>query len=186
MDYDEEYAPQVSGHEIEGGFAFTVKVRPPREEDIADALARSMLASYGTSKDLQFAVADRFESLCRELVDEAAKAAIAEAIAAPRQRTDEFGNPVGEAISFQQMIAMQVKAWQDETVDTYDGKPKKKDAYSSDRVVTRAEYLVRAVGAAEFAKLAKEEVAKVRADAKALVMATIKNTVADALRDLAK
>ncbi len=185
-EYDDDYAPQVSGHEIEGGYAFTVKVRPPEQADIADALARAMMHNYSTSKALSDAVADRFYALVREAVDEAAKQAIADAMSTPRQRTDEFGNPVGEALSFQQMIAAQVKAWQEETVATYDGKPKKKDPYSSSAVVTRAEYLVRQVGAQEFEKLAKSEVALIKKQATERVSETIKSTVAASLQALAK
>jgi len=185
-EYDDDYAPQVSGHEIEGGYAFTVKVRPPHQEDIADALARAMMHNYSSSKALSDAVADRFYTLVRETVDEAAKQAITDAMLAPRQRTDEFGNPVGESLSFQQMIAAQVKAWQEETVATYDGKPKKKDPYSSNAVVTRAEYLVRQVGAQEFEKLAESEVALIKKQATERVSQTIKNTVAASLQALAK
>ena len=185
-EYDDDYAPQVSGHEIEGGYAFTVKVRPPHQEDIADALARAMMHNYSTSKVLSDAVADRFYALVRETVDEAAKQAITDAMLVPRQRTDDFGNPVGDAVSFQQMIAAQVKAWQEETVDTYDGKPKKKDSYSNDRIVTRSEYLIRQVGASEFEKLAKAEVALIKKQATERVSATIKNTDAASLQALAK
>jgi ribosomal protein L16 Arg81 hydroxylase len=185
MDYDDEYTPQVTGHETETGYAFSVNVKPPTQEEIADALARRMMHDYTSSTSLTNAVADRFYALVRETVDAAAMAAISDAMLAPRQRTDEFGNPVGEAVSFQQMIAAQVKAWQDETVSTYDGKPKKKDHYSDD-VVTRAEYLVRMVGASDFAKLAKAEVALVKTQASTLVTNTIKNTVAEALKALAK
>ena len=185
MSYDDEYAPQVIGHETENGYAFSVNVRPPTQEEIADALARRMMHDYTSSTALTNAVADRFYALVRETVDAAAMEAITDAMQAPRQRTDEFGNPVGEAVSFQQMIAAQVKAWQEETVSTYDGKPKKKDAYNSD-VVTRSEYLVRMVGASEFAKMAKTEVALVKAQASKLVTDTIKKTVADSLQALAK
>lgn len=186
MMYDEEEAPLVSGHETEDGFAYTVKVRPPTREDIADALARAMLYDYKESAALRAAVGDRVALLVREAVDDAAKAAIAEAMGAARQPTDEFGQPVGEPVTLAGMIAAQVKAWQEETVDTYDGKPKKADPYSNGRVVTRKEYLLRQVGASEFEKLAKEEVAKVRTEAKAKIDATIKAAVASAIQVLAK
>ena len=186
MSYDDDYVPQVTGHQTEHGFAFTVEVRPPNPDDIAEALARRMLAEYGTGDKIKVMVANRFAELVRELVDERAKEAIAEAMGIARQPTDEFGNPVGTAKTFAQMLGEQVKAWQEETVDTYDGKPKKADAYSRDRVVTRSEYLVRQVGADEFSKLAKDEVAKVRAEAKARIDATIRQSVAAAIQALAK
>lgn len=186
MNYDDEFSPQVSGHETEDGFAFTVKVAPPSREDIADALANAMLRNYTESTALKNTVADRVAQLVREYVDNAAREVIADAMLAPRQRTDEFGNPVGEAISFQKMLADQVQSWQEETVDSYDGKPKKPDSYSPQRVITRAQYLVRQVGAAEFEKLAKAEVAKVQSEARALVSKTIKDTVAASLQALVK
>lgn len=182
--YDDDYTPQVTGHETEHGFAFTVEVRPPNPDDITDALARRMVSDYTMGQAMRSAVEERFSQLVREAVDDMAKAAISEAMQAPRQRTDEYGNPVGDPVSFQQMIAAQVAAWQEETVD-YQGNPKRRDAYSRD-VSTRFEHLVRQVGAAEFAKLAKEEVAKVRVSAKALLENTIKDTVAKSLSDLVK
>ena len=185
-DYDDDYVPQVTGHQTERGFAFTVEVRPPNQDDIAEALARRMVNEYSTSTALKAAVSQRFYELIRETVDTAAKAAIDDAMNAPRQRTDEFGNAIGEAKTFAQIIGEQVKAWQDETVDTYDGKLKKPDAYGNkDRIVTRTEYLIRQVGAAEFEKLAKEEVAKIRTEAKARIDATIKASVAAAISTLA-
>lgn len=183
---DDEYVPQVSGHETENGFAFTVEVRPPSQEEICEALARRMAAEYSVGEKMRVAVSQRFSELVREMVDEVARSAIQDALLAPRQRTDEFGNPVGDPLSFQQMIAAQVAAWQEETVDRHDGKPKKADSYSRSNVITRSEYLVQQVGAHEFEKLAKEEVGKVRVQAKALVESTIKNTVAASLSAMAK
>lgn len=183
--YDDEEGPLVSGHATDDGFAYTVKVRPPSREDIADALARAMIHDYKESSALRALVTDRVAALVREAVDDAAKAAIAAAMGAARQPTDEFGNPVGEPVTLAGMIATQVKAWQDETVDTYDGKPKKADPYSNGRTVTRREYLVRQVGSQEFEKLAKEEVQKVRTEAKARIDATIKGAVASAIQSLA-
>lgn len=186
MSYDDDYVPQVTGHQTERGFAFTVEVRPPSEEDICEALARRMAAEFAVGEKLKTAIVARFQELVREMVDEAARNEIATAMLAPRQRTDEYGNPVGDPLSFQQMIAAQVAAWQDETVDRYDGKPKKTDNYNRGNVMPRSEYLVRQVGASEFEKLAKEEVAKVRAQAKQLVETTIKSAVASSLTAMAK
>jgi len=182
---DDEYAPQVTGHQTENGFAFTVEVRPPSSEDICDALARRMAADYGSAA-IKAEVAERFSELVREMVDDVARAEIQSAMQTPRQRTDEFGNPVGEPLSFQQMIAAQVAAWQAETVDRHDGKPKKSDSYNRSHIIPRSEYLVRQVGVHEFEKLAKEEVAKVRAEAKQLVENTVKSAVAASLAAMAK
>ncbi len=186
MSYDDEYTPQVTGHATEQGFAFTVEVRPPSEEDICEALARRMADDYSVGEKMRAAVVDRFCELVREMVDDAARTEIQAALQTPRQRTDEFGNPVGEPLSFQQMIAAQVAAWQGETVDPHDGKPKRSEAYNRSNVILRSEYLVRQVGAREFEKLAKEEVAKVRANAKQLVDSTIKAAVTNSLSALAK
>jgi hypothetical protein len=186
MAYDDDYEPQVSGHTTENGFAFTVEVRPPSEEAICDALARRMAADYGLSKDLNALVADRVAELIREAVDDAAKAAIQQLLDEPRQRTDSFGNPEGEPMSFRKMLTAEVVSWQDETVSRHDGKPKKADSYNRSDVVTRKEYLVRQVGAEEFEKLAKAEVAKVKQEAKARVERTIQGAVASAISSLAK
>lgn len=185
MSYDDDYTPEVTGHQTEHGFAFTVEVRPPNPDDITEALARRMLAEYSSGDKIKKMVANRFAELVRELVDERAKEAISEAMGMSRQPTDEFGNPVGAAKTFAQMLGEQVKAWQEETVDQYNGQRKAKDAYSNNNVITRSQYLIRQVGAHEFEKLAKEEVQKVRADAKRNIDATIKASVASAIQALA-
>lgn len=164
------------------GIELTLSIMPPTDEQIADSIARRYCADYSVSEALQAAISDRFDVLIRHAVDAAAKGAIERAMAATRQKTDEFGNPIGEPQTFAGMIGAQVKAWQEETVDS-DGRPKAKDRYSS-YVFTRAEWLVRQVGAEEFAKIAKEEVAKVKLAAKASIDSAIKNAVAAAISGL--
>ena len=190
MSYDEDYegepeprvTAQVNGNTIEASICLAI----PTADEIADAFARRMYADYSAGKDLRAAAAERFEALVSEAVDNAAKEAIAEALGAPRQPTDEFGNPVGPARTFAQMIGEQVKAWQDQTVDPYDGKPKTSRDFGGSNVIKRSEYIVRQVGAAEFEKAAKEAVVAVRADAKARIESTIKSAVASSLAALSK
>lgn len=182
--YDDDYTPTVTGHETEHGFAFTVEVLPPNPDDIAEALARRMVAEYSVGDKLRKAVSDRVSELIRELVDAEATRVITEQLILPRQPTDTFGTPVGEPKSFAQLIGEQVKAWQEETVDPHTGVVKKKDSYNS--VITRAQWLVRQAGAAEFAKEAKEAVQAVRNDAKANITFAIKNAVGDALAGILK
>jgi hypothetical protein len=188
MSYDDEEGeptPRVSA-EVEGdAIKATFSIGMPTTEEVADAFARRMYADYSAGKDLRAAAADRFGDLISEAVDDAAKKAIADALAAPRQPTDEFGNPTGPARTFAQLIGEQVKAWQDQTVDPYNGSPKAGGGYNSN-VITRAQYLVRQVGAAEFEKQAKEAVAAVRTEAKAMVETSIKQAVASSLSALSK
>ena len=185
-DDDYEPAPRVSA-EVEGdAIKATFSIGMPTTEEIADAFARRMYAEYTAGKELRAAAADRFEALISAAVDDAAKTAIADALATPRQPTDEFGNPTGPARTFAQMIGEQVKAWETQTVDPYQGTPKSASAYDSKNVITRAQYLVRQVGAAEFEKQAKEAVAAVRTEAKAMVETSIKQAVASSLSALSK
>jgi hypothetical protein len=188
-DYDDErYVSPTSIADVveqdDGTHEIRIRIEPPSSEEIADALARRLFSDYSNSNAIRETALAAFENMVVGAVNAEAKAAIAEAMGVARQPTDAFGNPVGVARTFSQMIGEQVRAWQEETVNAHDGKPAKPDAYNRDRVITRREYLVRQVGAAEFEKLAKEEVAKVRAIAKAKVEATIKDTVAKSLSAL--
>lgn len=182
--YADTVAPVARAQIVGDGVEVSFHVCPPDEDRIADAIARRYFSDYGASKTLVAAVEARFDELVKAAVDDAAKAAIADAIAAPRVKTDEFGNPTGAPVTFLEMISDQVKAWQDVTVDSYDGKPKAADAYNRDRVITRAQWLVRQVGAEEFAKVAKEEVAKIKTQAAARVKASISSAVAEAVAKL--
>lgn len=193
MTEDEDFVEYPSAPQIavntndDGAVEAVVRFSPPSREEIADALARRMYADYGAGKDLRAAAAERFESLVRTAVDEAAERAIGEALGLQRQPTDEFGTPIGTPRTFSQMIGEQVKAWQDETVDPHTGNPKAKDHWGgTNGAITRAEYLVRKVGAAEFKKMAEEAVSQVRTEAKARVAATIKETVASSLSALVR
>jgi len=188
MSYDDEESMPVgiSVHDTEaGGTEVRLKIEPPTTDEIADALARRLFADYSASKSIREMAAARFDALICDAVEDAAKEAIADAMGAPRQPTDEFGNPVGAPRTFAQMIGEQVKAWQDQTVDPHTGQPKAKSGYSSDNVITRAQWHVRQVGAHEFEKAAKEAVMQVRADAKAKIDQTIKASVASAIASLA-
>src|SRR5689334_7893789 len=184
MDDGEEFRPTMRAHDTEHGYAVELEFQPPTREDIADALARRMAQDYTESKALRAMVLDRVQELVREAVDREAGAAIGVSMNQMRQPTDRFGQPDGEPVNFVGLIAAQVQAWQDETVDPHSGQPKSGNSYGNS-VITRREWLVRQVGAAEFGKLAKEEVQKVRADAKARVETTIKSAVAEALAALA-
>jgi len=189
MDPDEEYVSPTSISEVvereDGTHEIRIRIEPPSREEIADALARRLFADYSNSKAIRETALAAFENMVVAAVNSEAKAAIADALGLPRQPTDEFGNPTGQSRTFAQMLGEQVKAWQEETVNAYDGKPKRKDAYNSSDIITRREYLIRQVGAAEFEKLAKAEVAKVRAEAKAKVEASIKSAVASSLTAMA-
>ena len=184
-DDERDTAASVSHKSVKtpDGIELTLTVSPPDDEQIADAIARRYCADYSVGKALQAAISDRFDVLIRHAVDAAAKGAIERAMTATRQKTDEFGNPIGEPQTFAGMIGAQVKAWQEETVDSY-GKLTRKDSYNSRDVTTRAEWLVKQVGADEFAKLAKDEVAKVKIAAKASIDSAIKNAVATAIAGL--
>ena len=186
-DEDERVPTGIAIEEADDGSA-TVKMRfeAPTRDDIADALARKLVAQYGVGEPLRKMVSDRVAALVAEAVNGVAMQCIGVALGEPRQPTDAFGNPTGPARTFAQMIGEQVAAWQDQTVDAYQGTPKTKDSYSNSNVITRAQYLVRQVGAAEFEKAAKEAVAKVRTDAKAALETTIKTAVASGLAALAK
>lgn len=124
-------------------------------EKLVDRLAQNMLTSigydedgdewFGTSpfaKKLNNLVTARLDKVVNELADKHVLPRVEAMVEGlVLQKTNSWGEKVGEPVTFIEYLTQRADAWMREEV-SYDGKTKEQDSYSWRKRGTRVEYLI--------------------------------------------
>lgn len=177
---DERELSEIPTGEPMGTVPVTITIPIPHVEQIVGEMARQLISQHSIDRRRQIekAAMATLESTIDRMIRERAEPVIAEMLAKPLQPTDNYGNPTGEPTSLQALLAQRVTEWSSDIVDG-EGKPFKKEAYSSKTGATRMAWMLGAVVHGELKKAVDTEVAKIVAQLKGDATTLIARQVAE-------
>jgi hypothetical protein len=133
-------------------------------QTLADAIAEQV--AHDLRKDEEWnPLRKRVLDIQTEEIHEQIRPIVAAAITEPIQRTNEYGRPIGEAITLAELIAKEVKAYLTQPTG---------DNYSRNRIPRVQQFIAEAVD-----KALKAELAEVIKEEKAKVVAAVRAKAAD-------
>jgi hypothetical protein len=143
-----------------GSMPVTFDVPIPTVEQVAGEIARQVMQSesYQSRNGLRDMAAELLRDLISRIVDDKATSIIEELLTKPLQPTDGFGNPVGEPVSLQAVLAQHIAQWASTPVDRH-GKPTKNDNYN--QTAPRIDWTLGAIVNDRLKKDIDAEVAKI-------------------------
>jgi hypothetical protein len=185
MSYDDPYTDDREMMDIPpteplGTAPITFFVPIPTMEQVAGEIARQLIAaeSYNNKTTIRNKIYTTIEQLISDNISSRATAIINELLDKPLQPTDGFGNPKGEPMSLQEVLAKHIEQWATTTVNR-DGLPTKKDGYT--HVVTRIDLMLGSIVNAEMKKQMDSEIKNLVATLKDSATKNIAKQIADKL-----
>lgn len=185
MDYDDEDDREPMDIEPETPLdrvPVKFNVPMPSVEQVTGEIARQILAAqdYNSKKAIDNAVHIAVTELIAKKVDAAAGAMIDAVMSKPIQPTDNFGNPVGDPVTLEGIMAKKVSEWATQLTDSegkvFTGSP---DYYSKNKYHPRINWMLGQCVNGEMKKLVTEEVKKITATLKASATQNIAKQIAD-------
>lgn len=145
-----------------GQHPVTFNIPIPREEQIAGEIARQLISgySYDDKSKLLKRAQEIVEETLSQIISERARPMIEELLSKPLQRTDGFGNAVGEPTSLEQTLAGYIAAWGSEVINS-EGKPAKPNGYNSGQIGTRISWELGRLVDSEMSRQVRAETDKI-------------------------
>lgn len=172
---------EEDGPALRGSTKIEIDIPLPDAQMVAESMAQAALrsGSYDTRPEgaLRRMAEERLRSLIDEAVTTKAAGVIEEIMARPLQRTDSYGQPVGEPVSLAAVIADRVENWATERVDQ-DGKLEGKNNRFGAVFSTRLEHMVRDLASGDLKRAVDKEVTAIRDQLKAGASAAIAKQIA--------
>lgn len=156
-----------------------VSVPTPTLEQVAGEMARQVLREQPYDRpSLRQLAQERLEQAIDAAVTDQVKARIEELLANPLQRTDAFGQPVGEPVSLAAILNERVTSWATDLVNAQ-GLAADKNGYGYREAVPRIEWLLKQVASSELQSAVSKEVERIKAELKAAATQGIAKQIAE-------
>lgn len=160
FDFEDERHEDSSPTNPAGKARVTFDVPMPTVEQVCGEIARQIMGSqhYQDQNAIRKRAREILDETCAQIIGEKAVPIIEELLAKPLQRTDGFGQPIGEPTSLHAVLAGHVTDWASATVDS-DGRPAKKDSYN--RAHPRINWELGRIVNGDLSKLVRAETDKI-------------------------
>lgn len=176
--YDEDDEQEIdvmteNATETPQGLNITVTIDPHQIRGIEHAVIQAIARQF--EKRLEQAVNNLVAAKTEEAVHDLALSKVDEYLARPRQKTNSYGEPVGDPITPLEILMKQFAEYMQQTVDS-DGR-----VSSYRNTMKREDHLIAKLGIAPLQTAVQEEIQKISAKAKGEIQKTVSAYIAQLL-----